>query len=356
MPSELATAYMESHSVAAEPASEPAASSRAAESTSDSDFVREPDMSADSEASQVSPERLEITQTTSTREEIAAPLGLERHYPAEAPSEEEIETMGSTSEPEPLVSQRPDVGNPLDWSPSESETAAANASAAAAAEETTQVEAEPAAAAGGAPTDERTFSGASSEPFVNETMAQLYLKQGYRQLALQVYYRLSEARPNDESLRERIREIESAESEAAPPVETRAEEPAVEAPEPVGARQPSIKEFFATLGRRRPSRNTTAAYENSAPAASAESDDIPSMAATGPAPTLDNVFAGAEVSQADARAATRLAGAFSGAPRPSATPRTPPVPTPRLNPRLQTQESEEDVAKFRAWLDGLTGE
>jgi hypothetical protein len=32
------------------------------------------------------------------------------------------------------------------------------------------------------------------------------------------------------------------------------------------------------------------------------------------------------------------------------------MPTPRLNPRLQNQESEEDVAKFRAWLDGLTRE
>jgi hypothetical protein len=125
----------------------------------------------------------------------------------------------------------------------------------------------------------------------------------------------------------------------------------------VAARQPSIKEFFATLGRRRPSRNNAPAYQPpSSPPASLAADDIPSMAATGPAPTLDNVFAGAEVSQADARAATRLAGAFSGTPRPSATPRTPAVPTPRLNPRLQTQESEEDVAKFRAWLDGLTGE
>jgi tetratricopeptide (TPR) repeat protein len=380
MPSELATAYMERKSAAPEAPREPEATSRTAEPMSESELTREPDMSADSEASQVSSERLETTETTSTREEIAAPLGLERHYPAEAPSEEEIETMGSTSDPEPLVSQRPDVGNPLDWSPSESEAEAGNASAASRVEETTEVEPAAPPAAVEATTEERTFSGASSEPFVNETMAQLYLKQGYRQLALQVYYRLSEARPNDESLRERIREIESAETEAAPPVETRAEEATVDSapsggareseavelpareepraePESVAARQPSIKEFFATLGRRRPSRNSTAAYESSAPAAgAAESDDIPSMAATGPAPTLDNVFAGAEVSQADARAATRLAGAFSGAPRPSATPRTPPVPTPRLNPRLQTQESEEDVAKFRAWLDGLTGE
>jgi hypothetical protein len=33
------------------------------------------------------------------------------------------------------------------------------------------------------------------------------------------------------------------------------------------------------------------------------------------------------------------------------------MPTPRVNPRVPpVQESEEDVAKFRAWLDGLTGE
>ena len=66
----------------------------------------------------------------------------------------------------------------------------------------------------------------------------------------------------------------------------------------------------------------------------------------------------ATVTPADARAASRLAGAFSGAPGSSrSAPPTPPTPTPRVNPRVpQAQESEEDVAKFRAWLDGLTGE
>jgi hypothetical protein len=70
------------------------------------------------------------------------------------------------------------------------------------------------------------------------------------------------------------------------------------------------------------------------------------------------VFAGATVSASDSRAASRLAGAFSGtAGTARATPPTPPTPTPRVNPRMPyTQESEEDVAKFRAWLDGLTGE
>ncbi|MGH7603138.1 MAG: hypothetical protein ACRENK_03970, partial [Gemmatimonadaceae bacterium] len=78
--------------------------------------------------------------------------------------------------------------------------------------------------------------------------------------------------------------------------------------------------------------------------------------ASPPAASLDTVFAGASVSPADARAASRLAGAFSGASGTSRTPPTPPMPTPRVNARVQTQESEEDVAKFRAWLDGLTGE
>jgi hypothetical protein len=77
-----------------------------------------------------------------------------------------------------------------------------------------------------------------------------------------------------------------------------------------------------------------------------------------PSASLDAVFAGATVNQADSRAAARLAGAFSGTAGTSrTTPPTPPMPTPRVNPRVpQAQESEEDVAKFRAWLDGLTGE
>jgi len=82
------------------------------------------------------------------------------------------------------------------------------------------------------------------------------------------------------------------------------------------------------------------------------------LGAAPPGATLDTVFAGATVSPSDARAASRLAGAFSGTTGSGRTsPPTPPVPTPRVNPRVpQAQESEEDVAKFRAWLDGLTGE
>jgi len=55
--------------------------------------------------------------------------------------------------------------------------------------------------------EDRMFSGASPEPFVNETMAQLYLQQGYRQFALKVYYQLAEARPDDQALKDRIAEL-----------------------------------------------------------------------------------------------------------------------------------------------------
>ena len=279
------------------------------------------------------------------------------------------------------------------------------------------------------PKEERMFSGSTPEPFVNETMAQLYLQQGYRQLALKVYYQLAEARPNDQGLKDRIAEIEAADRAAHPqaaakPVEARREPPPVERPsvpaptprapsievpapggapdseespgfdptpvdsppsapsreresiespareepraepEGVAARQPSIKEFFATLGRRRPPRAASSgagASPRAAATAPTEPLSAPSapLAATVPPASLDAVFAGATVNPADSRAASRLAGAFSGAPggMGQRTPPTPPTPTPRVNPRLpQAQESEEDVAKFRAWLDGLTGE
>ena len=306
--------------------------------------------------------------------------------------------------------------------------------------------------------EDRMFGGPAPEPFVNETMAQLYLQQGYRQLALRVYYQLSEARPNDQALKDRIAQIEAEDRAAHPEAattprperapEARREQPSIErpAPEPaaprspsietptpggapeseeapsfdrtpvesppgappqreresiespahdepraepegIAARQPSIREFFATLGRRRPPRapGSRAATSggggghqaaDASPYASAAEGAPPSSAppqgSSTPAPSepavplggaaasasLDAVFAGATVNPADSRAASRLAGAFSGTVGTSrTTPPTPPMPTPRVNPRIPAaQESEEDVAKFRAWLDGLTGE
>jgi tetratricopeptide (TPR) repeat protein len=257
--------------------------------------------------------------------------------------------------------------------------------------------------------EDRLFAGPGPEPFVNETMAQLYLQQGYRQLALRVYYQLAESRPDDQVLKDRIAEIEAADQAAHPDaaVLARKETPSVESPrgtpaaprepsieapayrdepvdspppsqapryresieappreapraepEGIAARQPSVREFFATLGRRRPPRATASSGGNARAPAKTTSDIAPTPGGAPTSASLDAVFAGATVNAADSRAASRLAGAFSGAAGTSRTsPPTPPMPTPRVNPRLpQAQESEEDVAKFRAWLDGLTGE
>jgi tetratricopeptide (TPR) repeat protein len=318
-----------------------------------------------------------------------APEGLERHYPVETeePALEASDFVETENAVADIKSEKEDVGNALDAPRMEAEAAPA----------------EPPSA---------------PEPFVNETMAQLYLQQGYRQLAINVYRQLSASRPNDQALKDRIAELESADAAEHPgeaPVMRREEpsierpsepaaprSPSIEAPTPwtqpgseespgfdrspidspptgapsrdresvespvreepraepegIAAREPSIREFFATLGRRRPPRaGGSPGQRSSAPR---QSDAGPSLSAPAAGASLDSVFAGATVSPADARAASRLAGAFSGATGgTSRTPLTPAMPTPRVNPRVQQpQESEEDVAKFRAWLDGLTRE
>lgn len=376
--------------------------------------------SADSSSVEASPAAASSAESPSPAAE--APAGLERHYPVqeasppepsvaeappaevparkapareapaqgaaqaaaqaadEGPLAEELGVTAGASAAEGLTSAIPEAVSPLDWSgpppAAQIEEPVARAREPVAAEFAPPAEPPTPAPEPMARPVERTFSGASSEPFVNETMAQLYLQQGYKQLALQVYRQLAVARPQDEGLRNRIAEIEAADAAehpdevaAAPRKETpaaRKETPApreetVERPtasEEVAGRQSSIREFFATLGRRRPphpqSRGGSRSGNNQPPPA----DTRAPLGAAPPSATLDTVFAGATVSASDARAASRLAGAFSGATGSSRTsPPTPPVPTPRVNPRVpQAQESEEDVAKFRAWLDGLTGE
>jgi len=391
--------------------------------------------------------------------EVEQPLGLERHYPSEpVPDVGSAEQLAAESGEAiaGITSSRRDDAGALEWSvqgftpvyqqppvkaetaPAQPEPAAAEPQAAAHEPEPAATESEPVVAEHQPPAtehhppraepepvrsapapakEERAFSGSSAEPFVNETMAQLYLQQGYRQLALKVYRQLSASRPHDQALRDRIAEIEAADAaehpdevpamrREEPPIERPAEPaapraPSIESPTPwsqpgseetpefdrspvdspptgppsrdrdsiespsreeraepegYGARQPSVREFFATLGRRRPPRpagSQPMRSNNARPA-----DAAPALGSAVPSAALDAVFAGATVSPSDARAASRLAGAFSGTTGSgSRTPPTPPVPTPRVNPRLpQTQESEEDVAKFRAWLDGLTRE
>ena len=369
---------------------------------------------------------------------VAPPMGLEHHYPTSGTAADDTArelTSDAYNAPEPPPTENfgdpPEPMGPdrdaLDWTPAafaETEEPAAAATGDAG----PGTDAPPPGAGvessepgGSAPVEApaSSFAGANPEPFVNETMAQLYLQQGYRQLALRVYRQLSERKPQDQALKDRIAEIEASQTgdgTGAQPEARRDEPPSIESPTPepagprapsiespvphgpggqpssiespgtghspvdlpatspssdpdsiespvreepraepegIAARQPSIKEFFATLGRRRPPPPVRSSISDSwRPDVSAQSN---AGSEPGNTESLDAVFAGTKVSSSDARAASALAGAFSASARVTSPPATSP-PTPRANPRLQTQESEEDVAKFRAWLDGLTGE
>ncbi|MEO7822170.1 MAG: tetratricopeptide repeat protein [Gemmatimonadaceae bacterium] len=414
------------------------------EFTVDFSFVDQPPVASPTEVSPPAAETVSETESSAdqagavrSEPETAnvqgeAPLGLEHHYP----TGDDVPTVA-----EPMGPNRDAL---VDWSPPASPLAstdevpfgdppaAADASSMfgdssgfgvsmptpTAASKPVEDETPPPAAP---PPSTYSFAGTNPEPFVNETMAQLYLQQGYKQLALRVYRQLSERKPTEQSFRDRIAEIEAsqaAETNQAEPEAKRQDPPSIESPTPepaaprspstesplppgpgsqpssvespgsdrspvdsppssfpssdpdsiespvregpraepegIAARQPSMREFFATLGRRRPPRPAPAAAsrwtETPAPPPSAAAPETPQ------GPSLDAVFAGAKVSATDARAASTLAGAFSVSARGTSPPSPAANPTPRANPRLQAQESEEDVAKFRAWLDGLTGE
>jgi hypothetical protein len=70
-----------------------------------------------------------------------------------------------------------------------------------------------------------------------------------------------------------------------------------------------------------------------------------------------NLFTDSEVSDEDSRAAFALSGALgsSGPTGPAiTTPNAPQPPVETTASPAGTQESEEDIRRFREWLDGLT--
>ena len=79
-----------------------------------------------------------------------------------------------------------------------------------------------------------------AQPFVTETMAELYLQQGHLESALDIYQRLVEQRPDDEVLASRLRAVEDqlyGSSEAADD----------EAPTPTAFAGPTIREFLISV-------------------------------------------------------------------------------------------------------------
>ena len=213
-------------------------------------------------------------------------------------------------------------------------------------------------------------------PFVTETLAELYLQQGFRDEALAIYRQLAERDPSDESLKERIAAIEK---------------PAVveEPPAPVASTwsdptSQSVRTFFSRLARRPAVPVTTLSSPAPLDVSLDASPDVPFATA---ASALANLFAASKPPASDEGAASTLANAFTDpAGRPSrAADRelsldhlfrdVPPAEqsgggvsldeffaTPNASPGSPTEPGEAggpgeqggtDIRQFTAWLEGL---
>ena len=165
----------------------------------------------------------------------------------------------------------------------------------------------------------------SQEPtpsvFVTETMAELYVQQGFRDEALSIYRQLLAQHPNDETLRGRVAELEHGSASA----EVGSSGTSV----PTDRSNHSVRAFFSHFARREPRRRSEQARahadaELSDPvpaepltddrfagaATRAEALTVPDSGSAGA--TLSQLFSGASVSGADDAAAESLASAFGG--------------------------------------------
>ena len=218
-------------------------------------------------------------------------------------------------------------------------------------------------------------------PFVTETMAELYLQQGFHDEALAIYRQLLSQSPTDASLQRRVTALEQGEESAV-----------VDPGQMVGAAVPSstsVRTFFArfaTRTRRQAGGSTTEPNDPDSEGEGASSsfggaatrDEAMTHPDESPA-TLTQVFAARAVSLDDAQAATSLASAF-GVAAPADTTSGGELSLEQLfrdvevrSPGAVTSgeyangsmpgtpdegsgtgvESHADIEQFTAWLEGL---
>jgi hypothetical protein len=225
------------------------------------------------------------------------------------------------------------------------------------------------------------------DAFATETMAELYLQQGFHEEALAVYRALLDRNPNDQSLRDRVDALAHGAASSIP-------EAAAARPRSDRHGQ-SVRTFFGTLARRtpsRPHRDAPVPLESLGSAADAEpAPEAPSSTSGDVAPSLTQLFSARPASTADSQAASTLAAAFSdagaGTPVPGRPTRaaerelslehlfrdvpersssavtldefygeTTTTSEPNADERDAAQPGEgrvEDIAQFTAWLEGL---
>ncbi|HEU5185092.1 MAG TPA: tetratricopeptide repeat protein [Gemmatimonadaceae bacterium] len=113
-------------------------------------------------------------------------------------------------------------------------------------------------------------TGPSPAAFVTETMAELYLQQGYVQEALDIYRQLAAQNPSDETLRERVRQLEQG-SRSSIGMAAISDNVAEMAQKRAAAKpKKTIRSFFAKLAMRRVVEREPA---DDASAGQASSDD-----------------------------------------------------------------------------------
>ena len=135
----------------------------------------------------------------------------------------------------------------------------------------------------------------TTAPFVTETMAELYLSQGFREEALEVYKQLSAQNPGDESLKDRVRSIESGGRSS------------LAFGKVINEDADSARGFFAALSSRRPVRgNGASASPAAALAAAPAADAAPSGVLAAAGGTLDTLFNNSAPSLSDEHAAGAL--------------------------------------------------
>jgi hypothetical protein len=237
---------------------------------------------------------------------------------------------------------------------------------------------------------------------VTETLAELYLQQGFREEALAIYRQLVERDPGDDALRRRVEAIEAGESSDVVPGFT------VRAPTLSDRSSVSVRTFFGRLARRTVGNPPRAGNEGGGPIRPPDSlltrprtgsfpalmDRAPSefapeptrSAPSEPSSPLDSLFGAASPPESDAEAANALASAFPESPAPggrpsrvaerelsldhlfrdggeaSASPTSmddfyrPPAPgaagAGEDRPRVP-EERTADLRQFTAWLEGL---
>jgi tetratricopeptide (TPR) repeat protein len=183
---------------------------------------------------------------------------------------------------------------------------------------------------------------ARTAPFVTETMAELFVKQGFRDQALEVYRQLLAANPDDARLQQRIADLQPA--APAPPGESVRDflaRLAVRQPwERAAAATPPSDDDFASLDAPTPPRRPTPAGSYSAPeAAPSPLPQSSPQAAARPTPSggmstglergaatqgaggsIDALFGTRPSSTSEDSAASALAQAFGGSAEPAGAP------------------------------------